>query len=218
MATSCSSSKSERRNTVVIEQLVAGLSEGVKRTTDRGRTLFPWLGFKITETNLAGLGIRLSGTALLSEFQQGGRVDLRYPKLIKNEYGLRFGSYFLNGREFYGHRPLVSVPCGQPTCPGTSEVSNAVVRYRRGGFMVGTGKDFTTKLRYSLDWIGDIVSTLDRPRSGKRNAWQRDRPDQLRDSRRQELRFLDTLRPDLRQSAMTLGSPRKESCFVATSW
>ena len=151
------------RNTFVIEQLVAGLSEGVAKTTDRGRTLFPWLGFKITETNLAGLGIRLSGTALLSEFQQGGRVDLRYPKLIKSEYGIRFGSYFLNGREFYGHRPLVSVPCGQPTCPGTSTVSNAVVRYRRGGFMVGTGKDFTTKLRYSLDWIGDIVSTLDRP-------------------------------------------------------
>jgi len=151
------------RNTVIIEQLVAGLSEGVRRTTDRGRTLFPWLGFKITETNLAGLGIRLSGTALLSEFQQGGRLDLRYPKLIKNEYGIRFGTFFLNGREFYGNQPLVSVPCGLPTCPGTSVVQNAVVRYRRGGFMVGTEKDFTTKLRYTLDWVGDIVSVLDRP-------------------------------------------------------
>jgi hypothetical protein len=153
----------EERNTVVIEQLVAGLSEGVKQTTDRGRTLFPWLGFKVTETNLAGLGIRLSGTALLSEFQQGGRVDLAYPKLIKDEYGLRFASYFLNGREFYGNQPLVSVPCGQPACPGTSVVQNAVVRYRRGGFVLGTGKDFTTKLRYQLDWIGDIVSVLGRP-------------------------------------------------------
>ena len=153
----------KERNTVVIEQLVAGLSEGVARTTDKGRTLFPWLGFKVTETNLAGLGIRLSGTALLSEFQQGGRLDLRYPKLIKSEYGVRFGTFFLNGREFYGNSPLVSVPCGMPTCPGTSVVQNAVVRYRRGGFMVGTGKDFTTKLRYSLDWIGDIVSVLDRP-------------------------------------------------------
>ena len=153
----------KERNTIVIEQLVAGLSEGVRTTTDRGRTLFPWLGFKVTETNLAGLGIRLSGTALLSEFQQGGRVDLRYPKLIKDEYGIRFGMYFLSGREFYGNRPLVSVPCGMPTCPGTSIVSNAVVRYRRGGFMVGIGKDLTTKLRYSLDWIGDIVTVLDRP-------------------------------------------------------
>jgi len=155
--------KVRERNTVVIEQLVAGLSEGVGQTTDRGRTLFPWLGFKITETNLAGLGIRLSGTALVSEFQQGGRLDLRYPKLIKSEYGIRFGTFFLNGREFYGNTPLVSVPCGAPTCPGTSIVPNAVVRYRRGGFMVGTGKDFTSKLRYSLDWIGDIVSVLDRP-------------------------------------------------------
>jgi hypothetical protein len=153
----------KERNTIVIEQLVAGLSEGVRNTTDSGRTLFPWLGFKITETNLAGLGIRLSGTALVSEFQQGGRLDLRYPKLIKSEYGIRFGTFFLNGREFYGNEPLVSVPCGAPTCPGTSVVQNAVVRYRRGGFMVGTGKDFTTKLRYSLDWIGDIVSVLDRP-------------------------------------------------------
>ena len=153
----------KERNTVVIEQLVAGLSEGVKQTTDRGRTLFPWLGFKITETNLAGLGIQLSGTALISEFQQGGRVDLGYPKLIKDEYGLRFASYFLNGREFFGNQPLVSVPCGMPTCPGTSVVQNAVVRYRRGGFVLGTGKDFTTKLRYQLDWIGDIVSVLGRP-------------------------------------------------------
>ena len=153
----------KERNTVVIEQLVAGLSQGLGTTTDRGRTLFPWLGFKITETNLAGLGIRLSGTALVSEFQQGGRLDLRYPKLIKGEYGVRFGTFFLNGREYYGNSPLVSVPCGAPTCPGTSIVPNAVVRYRRGGFMVGTGKDFTTKLRYSLDWVGDIVSVLDRP-------------------------------------------------------
>jgi hypothetical protein len=151
------------RNTVVIEQLVAGLSKGVAQTTDKGRTLFPWFGFKITETNLAGLGIRLSGTALASEFQQGGRLDLRYPKLIKSEYGIRFGTYFLNGREFYGNNPLVSVPCGMPTCPGTSVVTNAVVRYRRGGFMVGTGKEFTSNLRYSLDWIGDIVSVLNRP-------------------------------------------------------
>lgn len=153
----------KERNTFIIEQLVAGLSEGVAKTTDRGRKLFPWLGFKITETNLAGLGIRLSGTALLSEFQQGGRLDLQYPKLIKDEYALRFGTYFLNGREFYGNNPLVSVPCGLPECPGTSVVQNAVVRYRRGGLMVGTGKDFTTKLRYSLDWIGDIVSVLERP-------------------------------------------------------
>lgn len=153
----------DERNTVVIEQLVAGLSEGVRETTDRGRSLFPWLGFKVTETNLAGLGIRLSGTALLSEFQQGGRVELVYPKLIKEEYAARFASYFLNGREFYGNQPLVSVPCGSPTCPGTSTVQNAVVRYRRGGFVVGTGKDFTAKLRYELDWIGDIVSVLGRP-------------------------------------------------------
>jgi outer membrane protein insertion porin family len=153
----------KERNTVVIEQLVAGLSEGVGQTTDRGRTLFPWFGFKITETNLAGLGIRLSGTALGSEFQQGGRLDLRYPKLIKGEYDIRFGTFFLNGREFYGSNPLVSVPCGMPTCPGTSAVQYAVVRYRRGGFMVGVGKDLTSKLRYSLDWIGDIVSVLDRP-------------------------------------------------------
>ncbi|MBW2377280.1 MAG: BamA/TamA family outer membrane protein, partial [Deltaproteobacteria bacterium] len=82
---------------------------------------------------------------------------------IKDEYGIRFGTFFLNGREFYGNSPLVSVPCGAPTCPGTSIVPNAVVRYRRGGFMVGTGKDFTTKLRHSLDWVGDIVSVLDRP-------------------------------------------------------
>lgn len=152
----------KERNTIIIEQLAAGLSEGVKKTTS-GRKLFPWLGFKVTETNLAGVGIGLSATALASEFQQGGRLDLLYPKLIKSNYDLRFGSFFLNGREFYGNSPLVSAPCGTPVCPGTSVVPNAVVRYRRGGFMVGTGRDITTTLRYSLDWMGDIVSVLDRP-------------------------------------------------------
>lgn len=152
----------EERNTVVIEQLVAGLSEGVL-STDRTGQLSPWLGFKLTETNLAGLGIRLSGTALLSQFNQGGRLDLRYPKLIRDEYGIRFGTYFLNGREYFGNSPLVSLPCGASTCPGSSVVDSAVVRYRRGGFMVGTVKDITSTLRYTLDWIGDIVSVLDRP-------------------------------------------------------
>ncbi len=150
------------RNTIIIEQLVAGLSEGVTTTTG-SRNLSPWLGFKLTETNLAGLGIRLSGTALVSQFNQGGRLDLRYPKMIREQWGLRFGTFFLNGREFYGNQPLVSVPCGEPTCPGTSLVDSAVVRYRRGGFMLGTEKDITSTLRYQLDWIGDIVSVLERP-------------------------------------------------------
>ncbi|MDH3200248.1 MAG: BamA/TamA family outer membrane protein [Myxococcales bacterium] len=152
----------QERNTVIIEQLVAGLTEGVTNTTD-SRNLLPWFGFKLTETNMAGLGIRLSGTALVSGFNQGGRIDLRYPKMIKDQWGLRFGTFFLNGREFYGNQPLVSVPCGNPTCPGTSLVDSAVVRYRRGGFMLGTEKDITSTLRYQLDWIGDIVSVLERP-------------------------------------------------------
>lgn len=153
----------KERNTIVIENLIAGLSEDPRSATEPSGKLLPWFGFKITETNLGGRGIRLSGTALASDFQQGGRLDLRYPKLIKSNYGLRFASYFLNGREFYGHSPLVSQPCGMPTCPGTSVVAAAVVRYRRGGVMVGTEKDFTSKLRYSLDWIGEVVSVLDRP-------------------------------------------------------
>jgi outer membrane protein insertion porin family len=153
----------KERNTIVIENLIAGLSEDPVTATDPNSKLLPWFGFKITETNLGGRGIRLSGTALASDFQQGGRVDLRYPKLIKSEYGLRFATYFLNGREFYGHSPLVSEPCGMPTCPGTSVVAAAVVRYRRGGVVVGTEKDFTPTLRYSLDWIGEVVSVLDRP-------------------------------------------------------
>jgi hypothetical protein len=153
----------KERNTIVIENLIAGLSEDPGTSTDPARKQLPWFGFKITETNLGGRGIRLSGTALASDFQQGGRVDLRSPKLIKSEYGLRFATYFLNGREFYGYSPLVSEPCGMPTCPGTSVVAAAVVRYRRGGVVVGTEQDFTSKLRYSLDWIGEVVSVLDRP-------------------------------------------------------
>ena len=152
----------KERNTIIIEQLVAGLSEGVI-DTNRGRELSPWVGFKLTETNLAGLGIRFSGTALASQFNQGGRLDLRYPKWLKDQWGIRFSTFFLNGREFYGNSPLVSVPCGAPTCPGTSIVESAVVRYRRGGLTVGTEKELTSNLRYTLDWIGDIVSVLQRP-------------------------------------------------------
>lgn len=151
------------RNTIVIEQLVAGLYEGLEGSTDQNLDLSPYVGFKVSDTNFLGRGMKLSGTALLSQLQQGGRLDLRYPKLIKRQFALRFGTFFLNGREFYGNEPLVSVPCSEPACPGTSDVKNAVVRYRRGGFLIGTGRDITASLRYTIDWGGDIVSVLNRP-------------------------------------------------------
>lgn len=155
----------EERNTIVIEKLVAGLYEGLSESTDTNRELIPYLGFTLSDTNILGRGIKLSGTALLSELQLGGRVDLWYPKLFRETYSLRTATFFLSGREFYGNEPLVSVPCGQPICPGTSEVTNAVVRYRRGGFMLGTGRDATPNLRYTIDWQGDIVSVLERPQA-----------------------------------------------------
>ena len=42
--------------------------------------------------------------------------------------------------------------------------------------MVGTGKDFTSKLRYSLDWIGDIVSVLRRPQAASEVVGNEIRP------------------------------------------
>ena len=38
-----------------------------------------------------------------------------------------------------------------------------MVRYRRGGFWLGTGHDVGTNSRYTLGWQGEIVSVLSRP-------------------------------------------------------
>ena len=148
------------RNTLVIDQVALGVSEGIDSNRDE---LSPYLGGSLVETNLLGRGIRASTAFLVSRRQQGIRLSVVDPFRIRNNFSLDYGVFFNNGREFFGNNPLVSLPCSDDDCDEPQEVTSAVVRYRRGGFSLGTGRDVGTNAHYSLGWQGEIVGVVSAP-------------------------------------------------------
>jgi outer membrane protein insertion porin family len=93
---------------------------------------------------------------------------------------LQGGGYSLTGRvfhnyarEFFGRNPLVTISCRVPSsqdyddddCDPDVESERAVVIYHRTGVGIGTGHDISGQLRYTLDWLGEIVDVADKPAS-----------------------------------------------------
>ncbi|MEZ4288052.1 MAG: BamA/TamA family outer membrane protein [Polyangiales bacterium] len=166
----------KERPTVVLEQVAVGISEGVASSTDHHVDVSPYLGATVTETNFLGRGMRLSGSFLVSHRQQGVRVELSHPKLFANKYSLDTAAFFNNAREFFGHDPLVSVRCDELECRDVFEATDAVVRYRRGGWLVGTGRDFGRNGRYAIAWQGEVASVLGRPEAASEQRGDDIRP------------------------------------------
>jgi outer membrane protein assembly factor BamA len=158
----------KERNTLVISRVVAGLSRVVTSTKDKDDELRPYAGIGLTESNLLGLGINLSASAVISEYQRG--FELRYgdPMLLGGGFDL-IGRVFYNAaRDFFGREPQVDVGLG---CPAMLVLDpdcvrkRAVVIYDRGGFGVGTGHDITSALRWEADWLGELVDVNAKPRA-----------------------------------------------------
>ncbi|MEM9193048.1 MAG: BamA/TamA family outer membrane protein [Myxococcota bacterium] len=152
----------EETNTIIVEQLAFGLSQGVARTTDSSNDLLPYGGISIAETNLLGLGMELSLAAMASSRQQGAKLRFTAPVLFGSDFSLRSTLYFNNGREFFGDDPLVAVSCPpmmdpDDECPPEVEARNAVVFYKRYGWSLGTGHSLGTFSHYTLDWQADVV-------------------------------------------------------------
>lgn len=159
------------RNTLIIQQLALGISEGVSSSEDRSADPLPYAGISVAETNLLGLGMELSVTALASKRQQGVRARFTDPVFMGSSYLLSLSGLFANGLEFFGDDDaIVAIRCPEPDpdpdpvpCPPEVMARNAVVFYKRVAFSLGTGHDIGASGRYTLDWEGDFVDVSVRP-------------------------------------------------------
>ncbi len=153
----------KERSSVTIGEVAIGIAEGLSNNFDQTGDLRPFFGASVSETNLAGQGIRLTGTVVFAQRTQGVRLALTDPRRIARKYAIRTAGLFINAVEYYGRRPLVSYPCTPSSCPTPSEPASAVLPYRRGGLMLGTGRDIGTSTSYTIDWQGDFVNALNLP-------------------------------------------------------
>ncbi len=162
----------EERNTLVIQQIVAGLSKAVRRSTSQSDIVEPYAGLGIAETNLLGLGIGVGLAGVYSRPQQGVDLQYRDPMFLGSDSTLSGRLFYNNAREFFGNqKTLVSIYCPEPDpeeeepeeCDPDVDAESAVVIYERFGLGLGTGYDLSSTLRYELDWRGELVDVENKP-------------------------------------------------------
>lgn len=155
------------RNTIVVQQFVPGVSEGLSRTTDPTRDITPYIGFGIAETNLLGTGSALSVQGLMSSGNQGIRIAYTEPRLFGSRYAVRLSPFFNNAREYFGNPPVKVTgscdPIAVPDCSEALDAQNAVVFYRRGGLDVGAGRAIGVPPHLSLDYQAEIIHVRSEP-------------------------------------------------------
>jgi outer membrane protein insertion porin family len=163
------------RNTLVIDRLVMGLSSVVEDSSTSSDVVRPYAGLGLAENNLFGLGIGVRGAGVMSLHADGIAqygLDFGYydPMLRGTGYSLTARVFHNYAREFFGRNPLVAISCRDTSldedpgdCDPDVEGNRAVVIYHRTGFGFGTGHDMTGQLRYTLDWLGEIVDVTDKP-------------------------------------------------------
>ncbi len=156
------------RNTILVQRLTTGLSQGVARSTDTRSDLLPYLGVSVAETNLLGFGMELSLSGLVSRRQQGVELGFVDPAFLASDVQVGATAFFTDALEFFGQDPLVAVECPMPTdpedeCPPEVEARNAVVFYRRFGGGLGFGLDITDNTSLQTDWFGEVLDVGVRP-------------------------------------------------------
>lgn len=155
------------RNTFVIQQIAAGISLGVVNSRDASTDVLPYAALTLAETNLFGLGKEVSAAVLLSERQQGVRLQYSDPLIFDTAFRLDVAARYANALEFFGNRPLVSITCPPPDvlaeCPPEVQAKNAVVLYNRHGLSLGTGSTAGTSSWWSVGWDGDLINVRVRP-------------------------------------------------------
>lgn len=154
------------RNTFVIQSIALGLSEGLLNSGAVDSEAQPYFGISVAEVNLFGTGVSLEATALLSLFQQGGRLRLGQASFLGGDWGLTGSLFFNNGREFFGNDDVLVALDDCVREPGElpcEAARNAVLEYRRYGGTIGTGVDLADAWRFTLDWHFEVLEMVDRP-------------------------------------------------------
>ena len=154
----------EERNTIVVTQLVAGISEGLRRSGDSSSDAVPYLGFTLAETNLAGTGARLGLSVLGSTRAQAFRLEYDNPTLLPRGWRLGALAFFNNGRHYFGDGD-VFVNCIDdetglllPDCDEEFESKNIVVFYRRAGLALTTGHSLGPNSRLQLGYQVEMIN------------------------------------------------------------
>ena len=160
----------KERNTLLLDSLVMGLSRAVSSSTNTKDSLRPYAGLGLMETNLFGLGIGVSASAVASAQQYGVDFGYQDPMLFGSGFSLTGHVFHNYAREFFGRNPLVSVSCPSPRpdeeprqCDPDVEAKRAVVIYHRTGIGFGTGHEISGYLRYRVDWLGEAIDVLSKP-------------------------------------------------------
>jgi outer membrane protein insertion porin family len=160
----------KERNTLLIDQFVMGLSRAVSNSNATRDTLRPYVGLGLSEANFLGLGVSLSGAAVVSSTQYGLELGYRDPRIGNSGFALTGRVFHNYAREFFGRNPLVSSECppkehddDNDSCDPDVKAERAVVIYHRTGIGIGTGHEITSRLRYSLDWLGEYIDVLSKP-------------------------------------------------------
>ncbi len=168
----------EERNTLVIDWLALGVSQVLSSSLDRRADLAPYLGMGLTERNLFGQGMELSGAMLLSKPQQGVLLRIATPRILGSPFGLGVQAFFLNAREFFGRSPLVSISCpaSLERCPPEAEAHQAVVLYRRGGLGLAMERALGASSRLRLGWRVESTAILLRPEAASEHRGLEVRP------------------------------------------
>jgi len=161
------------RNTVLVDQFAMGLSRAVSTSTSTRDTLRPYVGLGVAETNLLGLGVGVNGTVVITPQQYGLNAGYFDPRFANSGFSLSGRLFHNYAREFFGRNPLVTTSrCPAPEPDGEIEecdpdvaATRAVVIYHRTGFGLGTGHEIASRLRYTLDWLGEYIDVLSKPQA-----------------------------------------------------
>lgn len=150
------------RNTLLLEEIALGVSEGLNGERDFGADVY--LGLSLVETNLFGTGTSLETSLVLSVRQQGLRLRFSEPHVLGSPLALTLGGFFLNAREVYGDEDVLVTPsAGAAGAFGPEESHYALVRYHRGGASLGTGTSLDPSNYVGVAYQLEVVDVLSRP-------------------------------------------------------
>ncbi len=153
----------QERNTLLLEELALGISEGLNGARHYGADVY--LGFSFAETNLFGTGTTFESSAVLSVRQQGIRLRFSEPHVLGSPLALTTSLFFLNAREVYGDEDVLVTPPPGPDDDvfGPEDALYALTRYHRGGGSIGTGISIDGNHRFGASYQFEVVDLLSRP-------------------------------------------------------
>jgi len=123
------------RNTIVVNDVWLGVATDAE-PNGNARPLTPYGGIDVSETNLAGTGVALSGAIALADRQLALRTRVSDSDFLRTSWTAEAQVLYNNAKDFFGNRDVL---VDDPT--QTVVQDYAVVGYQRFGGLVGVGHE-----------------------------------------------------------------------------